>query len=1366
MSTRLLYLFMIIIFLPNLTHSQINKNGVPEEEGENRSLREEWFYKQRALPFEEIPENARMQAFEQDQILSKTFNKNLLQVSYPAWLNVGPSPAATMSYSPLWGNISGRMRSVAIHPLNPDIIYIGAANGGVWKTTNGGLSWFPLTENEASLAMGAIAIDPNNPEIIYAGTGEALAGSNRTTYFGAGLLKSTDGGNSWTRITNGFGSNTHFSKIAVRSSNSNFVYAALAQGLWYAATPTNQGIWRSTNGGTNWTRTLNVTRAFDVIIHPTGQDTVYASVGNAASSSGFYKSTDAGQTWVQQNSGLVSASSIRRMHISQSQNNPSIIYSTIYSSDSTRVFKSTNGGSSWLRAGGNYWFGGIWGTTYYDQGWYDLHIAVNPINPDVVYVGNVDLMKTTNGGTTWTRLVTSWDGKAHVDQHGMAFHPTEPEKIFIVNDGGINKSTNSGSTFTSLNSDLSITQFYHIATSPHDVTHLIGGTQDNATQRRPPGSPNWVGVIGGDGGISVFDYSNPNYVYGEYVNGSIYRSHDGGNNFYRITSGILESGAWITPIIIHPTIPTTLYTATYRIYRTTDRGSSWTPISDGLNGATRINSMDISRVNSNRMLALASEGTASPAVFISSDGGFNWQNITSGLPTRYMTQVRFHPDSSNIIFVTVSGFGTGHVYRSTNSGSSWTNISMTLPDIPANDIFIDPTNANTRYFVATDLGVYVTENSGMNWVKLSQNFPNTAAVSFSYHSATRILRVGTHGRGIFEMTLPQITGNISGKKYFDTEQDSSIASNSGLAGWVIKLYKDGLPQARTVTDGNGNFLFNSILPGTYTVEESLNTGWMQTFPRVSSPNVTLTTFGYNAGSRAYVVSLVEGANITNIDFGNFQFGSISGKKYFDVERDSSIFGNQKIENWVIKLFKEGLFEQRAVTNTEGEYIFTNLGVGTYTVEESLKTDWVQTYPRVGAAGVVQTVSGENAGPRAYSVVITSNSIITDKDFGNYAMNTISVNRNLNEGWNLVSVPLYVLDWNRVWIFPNTASETYGYSGKYIQASSLSFGQGYWVKYSSPQNVTINGLQIVSDSIQLQAGWNIVGAITDSVLVSSLTTNPPGILASQFFGYNSGYYNADKIKPMEGYWIKAASDGKLYLSQTTSPKLKTKYYEEKPDELNTLTFEVGNKKQTLYFGKTKNRFYGDLPPTPPAGAFDVRFGTGKYIELIPDNFQNTLELPIQIQSDGNPIKISWNIKGGAEVSYQLQNRTEDSRDISGMGTIEIKDIRNISLLVTNNVVPAEFALYQNYPNPFNPTTEIRYALPEISRVRLSVFDVLGREVAVLFTGIQEAGNHNQRWTPENSGIILSSGIYFYKLDAAPVNNPGKRVNEIKKMLFVQ
>lgn len=1350
------YLIILILLLTQISFTQDEKSDFPEEEGENRRLREEWFYKQRALPFEAIPENARLNALEQDLILSRSYNKNSLKTVYPNWLNIGPAPAATMSYSPLWGNIAGRMRSVAVDPLNPDIIYIGAANGGVWKTTNGGNSWFPLTENEMSLAMGAIAIDPNNPDVIYAGTGEALAGTNRTAYFGAGLLKSTNGGASWQRITNGFGSNTHFSKIAIRPSNSNYVYATLATGLWYAPSPTNQGIWRSTNGGLNWTRTLNVSRAFDVIVHPVSHDTVYAAVGNASSTSGFYISTDAGQNWIQKNTGLISASSIRRMHISQSQSNPSIIYAVIYSSDSTRVFKSTNSGNSWFRVGGNYWFGGIWGSSYYDQGWYDLYIAVNPTNPDVVYVGNVDLMKTSDGGNTWTRLVSSWDGKAHVDQHSFAFHPYNHETIFIVNDGGINKSTNGGNTFTSLNTNLSVTQFYHVATSPHDVWHVIGGTQDNATQRRPPGSTNWVGVIGGDGGQVVFDYLNPDYVYGEYVYGSIYKSVDGGNSFYQSKNGITESGAWITPIIIHPTDPTILFTATTKVYKTTNRGDLWFPISDPLWSSTKINAMDISRTNPDYILALASESSSSPALFITSDGGNTWNNITSGLPARYMTCVKFSPIANNEIFVGVSGFGTGHVYKSTNFGSSWINISTTLPDIPVNDIFIDPTVPDKRYFVATDLGVYVTENAGSSWVKLDQSFPNTVAMSFSYHQPTKTLRVGTHGRGIFEMNIPDIPGSISGRKYLDVEQDSSIVSNSGISGWIIKLYKDGSLIDRTVTDENGYYLFSSLPPATYTVEESLKSGWTQTFPRIGSDNVTLVTYGENAGPRAYTINVQGDQHITNVDFANFQLKSISGKVFFDLERDSLIENNPPLENWIVKLYRDGDLIQRTITNSDGKYFFENLSAGVYTVEESLFVDWIQTYPRLSQENVVTTVFGENAGPRAYMITIGENEIVVNIDFANYTSTLAQYNKHFSPGWNLVSMGLEVLNWHKDSVFQRSASELYSYNFKYVTEQYLKSGYGYWIKYSEADSVLVKGFEIRSDTIDLKAGWNLVGSITDSVQVSNVLTIPEDLIASNFFAYNDGYYISDFIVPFEGYWLKAKSDGKLILTSEVNKRGKINRVDY--ENLNVLYFEDQIGKQRLYFGSIRERVFDEMPPIPPEGSFDVRFATNKFIEFISGN----KEIPILVRSNDDVINFGWDIKDGKVYKIRLQSGEEIQ--LKNTGSYKLSKQNIIHLLSEQAELPDEFRLFQNYPNPFNPSTEIRYSLPVLSNVTIKIYDVLGKEIATLHNSIQDAGYHSVRWTPRNNGIDLSSGIYYYQLKCIDQQNPNRVYNETRKMMF--
>lgn len=1355
---RIIKVLLLILIILNIHSalSQIMEEEQPEEEGENRYLREEWFYKQRAIPHEEIPINARIIAIEQDQVLKRSYNKNLLKTVYPTWLNIGPAPAATMSYSPLWGNIAGRMRSVAIDPLNPDVIYVGAANGGVWKTTNGGSFWFPLTESEMSLAMGALAIDPNNPDVIYAGTGEALAGTNRTTYFGAGLLKSTNGGMTWQRITNGFGSNTHFSKIAIRPSNSNYVYAALATGLWYAPSSTNQGVWRSTNGGITWTRTLNVTRAFDVVIHPISHDTVYAAIGNSSSTSGFYISTDAGQTWTQKNSGLISASLIRRMHISQSQNNPSILYAVTNSTDSTRVFKSTNGGNSWFRVGGNFWFGGIWGSSYYDQGWYDLYISVNPTNPDVVYVGNVDLMKTTDGGNSWTRLVSSWDGKAHVDQHSMAFHPFNHETIFIVNDGGINKSTNGGITFTSLNTNLSVTQFYHIATSPHDVWHVIGGTQDNATQRRPPGNSNWVAVIGGDGGQVVFDYSNPNYIYGEYVYGSIYRSTDGGNTFYQSKNGITENGAWIAPIIIHPTNPTILFTATTKIYKTTNNGALWFPISDALWGSTKINAMDISKINPDFILALASEYTNSPALFLTSDGGSTWNNITSGLPARYMTCVRFSPAFDNEIFVGVSGFGTGHVFRSTNLGSNWTNISTTLPDIPVNDIFIDPSIPDKRFFVATDLGVYVTENAGDTWIKLDQGFPNTAAMSFSYHSQTKTLRVGTHGRGIFEMNIPDIPGSISGRKYLDAEQDSSIIYNTGIAGWVIKLYKDGNLIDRTVTDENGDYVFNSLPPAIYTVEESLKAGWLQTFPRINGENTTLLTYGENAGPRAYIVEVQSDQHKTNLDFANFKLKTISGTVFFDVERDSLIENNPPLENWVVKLYHNGILQNRTITNTDGKYFFENLTPGIYTVEESLLVNWIQTYPQFNQENVVTTVFGENAGPRAYSITLNENDAVDNINFANYTTTLLQHTKYFYDGWNLVSIGLDVLYWNKDSIFQRYASEIYSYNNRYVVENNLKPGFGYWVKYQNFDSILIKGFEIRNDTINLKSGWNLIGSISDTIPVSNVITIPENLISSNFFAYRDGYYISDFIIPFEGYWLKVKSDGRLIFSNESknARKINQSIY----NDLNKLYFTDGKSVQILYFGPTKEKYFDELPPIPPEGGFDVRFASNKFIETITEK----ILLPILIQSSNDEIFLEWEIKDGKV--YKIITDAGEEILLYKKGNYEFTGQNKIYLTSEQSKLPDEFKLFQNYPNPFNPSTEVRYSLPVVSNVILKVYDIMGKEIATLYSGIQEAGHHTYRWIPRNHGLDLSSGIYYCRLVSIEQNNPDKIHTGIIKMVF--
>ena len=247
----------------------------------------EWFYRQRSAPFDTISYFTLQKEFKKE----KNKNKQNISAMDVQWMPVGPK--GVISYYPSqWGVISGRVRAIDIHPTNPNIVYIGAASGGIWKTTEGGDSWESIADDLGSITFGAIAIDPSNPDIIFAGTGEVFYGLFPYTYYGTGLYKSTDAGVSWNKITNEFGEYTHFGDIVVDPHDDNYIYAALASGNFFLGQPQNKGVWRSTDGGITWERTLGISDAFDIAVHPTNPNLVYAAIGGATTESGFYISSD------------------------------------------------------------------------------------------------------------------------------------------------------------------------------------------------------------------------------------------------------------------------------------------------------------------------------------------------------------------------------------------------------------------------------------------------------------------------------------------------------------------------------------------------------------------------------------------------------------------------------------------------------------------------------------------------------------------------------------------------------------------------------------------------------------------------------------------------------------------------------------------------------------------------------------------------------------------------------------------------------------------------------------------------------------------------------------------------------------------
>ena len=729
----------------------------PSEEEEAGRVPNDWFFAQRAFPIGSIDGGKVAAALDQargDRLMAAT--RASLEAA-PTWVQAGPF------------NIGGRVTAITAAPGGATV-YLGAAGGGVFKSTNSGTNWSPVFDDVGLYSIGALAMSPVDTNVVYVGTGEA--NSSVDSYDGAGVFRTTDGGATWSSL--GLASTARIARIAIDPVNPQKLFVA-AMGTQFSTGP-DRGLYRSTDGGTNWTKVLFVsdsTGCCDVVINPAHPETVFCATWERVRrltyrraygpECGIWRSVDGGDTWNKLSGGGLPAfdDNLGRIGLALAPSQPSVVYAQIMSGASggyvgRGLYRSANGGQTWTVGGGAAFAGNFGGF-----GWYFGEVKVAPNNPNVVFMLGVDILRSLDGGTSSSDVTSS----AHVDQHALWFDPANPNRVYLGNDGGFFSSQNLGVGWTK-SFDLPITQFYAGTVDPSNPDRLLGGAQDNNTVLTAGSPIAWSPILGGDGFQCLVSPANPNIVYAEWQyccdNTGLRRSANGGSSFGG-PAGFVGSDRfnWNTPICMNPKNPNELLVGSHRMYRSTNGGLNYSIISGDLttNPPTSLVFGTLTTVAISPADTLVYyAGTDDGKVWRSANAGGVWTDITAGLPTRYVTRVTPDPVSATTVYVTLSGFGSdehlAHVFKSTDSGAHWTSISSNLPDAPANDLVIEPTDPNTMY-LATDVGVYATRNGGTGWYPLGAGMPIQTVADLTLYSngGVRRLIAATHGRSQWTLDL-------------------------------------------------------------------------------------------------------------------------------------------------------------------------------------------------------------------------------------------------------------------------------------------------------------------------------------------------------------------------------------------------------------------------------------------------------------------------------------------------------------------------------------------------------------------------------------------------------------------------------------